>query len=1151
MRLRRLDLIRYGHFTDQIVDFGERAEGRRDLHIIYGPNEAGKTTAVSAYLDLLYGIRSGAYAFLHPEATMRIGGALELGGRLHEFIRIKATANSLLDAQSLPIAESAIRAELGAIERDGYCSMFSLDDDSLEEGGDGILKSQGDLGQLLFSASAGLSELSQQLAKVRGEADAFYRFHGRQTKLAQLKERLAALKKERDAIDTQASHYAELVQTRDRLAAQHAAAIEARGAVQSRRDALQRQLLALPRLARLRALRDQLAPLQTLPEAPQAWAAALPALIRQELTLAAELKANARRIAELEAALAEMMADPAALAIADRLEGLGALPARHATAVQDIPKLKLELDEIDETIRSVLVQLGRRAETEPQRLLIEAAETGRLRDLMETRSGIEADRQRTADELAQAAQDLQQAETALANAGGSTSGEDARIDALSKAAAAARAVDHISRCRAARRLAAQAEATLQERLAALRPWQGDGTALANLAVPGEDEIQGWQLALTEAQRRIDRHAGEVDRLGAELTRLTAARDAIGETTGLVTDDAAGQIRTAREQAWAAHRSTLDEVSADRFEAALRRDDHVTDSRHLHATALADLHRTSQELAVRDAECKRATEQRDQAAETQRSLLGKVASAAGHLSLPAELSVAQLKDWLARRNHALEAKRLAQEARSALDDAADDAALAVERLSAALTAAGLAMPDAPALDALLVAADAAIGAEATLKHLRAKVRDGDQEVQRRMRAAAQAEAAATEWDTAWTAACADCWLGATGQIPTPAAARAILDALGQLGPALTARASLMRRLDSMARDQTLFAEAVAALADPLGLTVTDAAVTAKAIRDRVKAAETAQAKRRDAEDALAAAEQESQALADAKAVLADAKGKMTALFDVETLEEVEAALSALARRAELTAQRDQAEAEILDALRAESIGEAESALDAMDRDDLLREQRDLETRFDNEDASCQALFSKLSNAIDAVEAIGGDARAAEIEERRRTVSVELEDEARQYLRLRMGGAAAEQALRIYRDRHRSSMMDRASEAFAVISRGAYARLETQRRKDSEILLAITAAGGSKEAEQLSKGTRFQLYLALRVAGYHEFVRTRTPVPFVSDDIMETFDDFRAEEAFRLFADMAAVGQVIYLTHHAHLCDIAAKVCPDVQIHVFGQ
>lgn len=51
-------------------------------------------------------------------------------------------------------------------------------------------------------------------------------------------------------------------------------------------------------------------------------------------------------------------------------------------------------------------------------------------------------------------------------------------------------------------------------------------------------------------------------------------------------------------------------------------------------------------------------------------------------------------------------------------------------------------------------------------------------------------------------------------------------------------------------------------------------------------------------------------------------------------------------------------------------------------------------------------------------------------------------------------------------------------------------------------------------------------------------------------METFDDFRAEEAFRLFMDMAGVGQVIYLTHHAHLCVIAQRICPSAKIHNLG-
>lgn len=47
-------------------------------------------------------------------------------------------------------------------------------------------------------------------------------------------------------------------------------------------------------------------------------------------------------------------------------------------------------------------------------------------------------------------------------------------------------------------------------------------------------------------------------------------------------------------------------------------------------------------------------------------------------------------------------------------------------------------------------------------------------------------------------------------------------------------------------------------------------------------------------------------------------------------------------------------------------------------------------------------------------------------------------------------------------------------------------------------------------------------------------------------METFDDTRSGAAFALLSQMSTTGQVIYLTHHRHLCDIARATCPDVQL-----
>jgi len=59
--------------------------------------------------------------------------------------------------------------------------------------------------------------------------------------------------------------------------------------------------------------------------------------------------------------------------------------------------------------------------------------------------------------------------------------------------------------------------------------------------------------------------------------------------------------------------------------------------------------------------------------------------------------------------------------------------------------------------------------------------------------------------------------------------------------------------------------------------------------------------------------------------------------------------------------------------------------------------------------------------------------------------------------------------------------------------------------------------------MSKGTRFQLYLALRLAGYRRICNTRESLPFIGDDIMETFDDNRAEATLRQFCEIAKEGQ----------------------------
>ena len=71
MRLRNLSLDRFGRFTGKTYDFGP-ASASGDFHVIYGPNEAGKTTTMEGFLRLLYGFpHQDSYGFQHQRKNLK------------------------------------------------------------------------------------------------------------------------------------------------------------------------------------------------------------------------------------------------------------------------------------------------------------------------------------------------------------------------------------------------------------------------------------------------------------------------------------------------------------------------------------------------------------------------------------------------------------------------------------------------------------------------------------------------------------------------------------------------------------------------------------------------------------------------------------------------------------------------------------------------------------------------------------------------------------------------------------------------------------------------------------------------------------------------------------------------------------------------
>jgi len=1151
MRLSRLDLTRYGKFTNHSIDFVQTEAGRPDLHIIYGPNESGKSTALAGFLDLLFGIEMRSrYNFRHPYAAMEIGAALELDGVIRELVRRKKPQNSLLDSAGQPVAEASVLGELGRIDRESYRAMFSLDDDTLEAGGNDILASKGDLGQLLFSASTGLADLSQSLVKLQDEATEFFKLHARGNELQTLKARLGTLKDERDKIDVIASAHYQLVEARDRAMSQYNEAIRVRGATSLRVHGIECQLRALPKRARLRLLRVEQALSTELPVPPGIWSQEVPNLQRQQTELTTRRDGIGTQIARLISEIDSIAIDEAALLVVDRLDRLKLARGRYETAEKDAPARRQELQQIDREIAGIIHQLERDPDTDPQSLLLGASIAGELRDLIEQRSGVQAALGGAQNELTQAEQMLADAQAEFASDGGEggSPGTQAGTTGLVEVLALLQNDDHAARRRAAEKSRTKHTETLTERLRLLAPWQGDGELLVGIVVPHLAEVMSWKQTEVDAQQQIERHDEEIARYNGEIRRLNAEKLAIGASAGIVDDQHAATIRAAREEAWASHKTNLDRASADAFEATLRRDDITTNAHLLHAQDLAKLHQATQALAIAEANLGHAVERRQDSITRLQSIHDRIAAAVRSF-LPPDTSSARLETWLGARERALEARGELRQAECDLREAQSDARSARIRILGALVAAGVSHDGDAGLDILRATAEAAIKRAADRALLQNRLKELAQLAARRRREWEQETAADQAWRTGWTQVCGTCWLGAAGVPPLTGTVREILQQLTKLAPALEKRAALANRIQDMEDDKANFAAEVVAIAVGLGMDG-----VADSVADLVTAIDTRAAKLRSDQSVrnakiktLEDTKREGRDLEEKIVLYEKGTAEMKTFFEVVSLAEVAQKLLEFEKQISLRKQVTEIEREICEELACAGVAEAEAVLDQADRLTLEGELTDLKGRLIDQDQLVQELFAAQRRAVERLDAVGGDGAVARIDEERRTILLEIEDKAMRYLRLRLGIVAAERALRLYREHHRSSMMQRASEAFKTISRGAYTRLSTQPDKDSEILIGIEADGGSKIASDMSKGARFQLYLSLRVAGYHEFALTRRPVPFIADDIMETFDDFRAEEAFQLFADMAQIGQVIYLTHHRHLCEIAKHVCPSVRVH----
>jgi len=1132
MRLTELTIENYGCYGRRTLTLPEDA----GLTLLYGPNEAGKSTCLEAISDFLFTIpKNTPRGNLFGYDGMRLGATMRTaGGELITLRRRKGNGKTLIDAAGNALDETALAPVLGAITRERFTTLFGLDHESLRVGGDRLLHADGDIGRLIVEAGGGLRALVQRLEAIDSEANGlFAKTRAGSRAFYQSLGAYEAADKFVRANQLSRDTYEQTRKAAERSAKAAQDLREERRQIVTEISGLERILRVAPHLRE----RDQLMLELASYEDAAGYAETLSEQVQDALGQADDatmaLESALQQRDKLAARIAGLpVSQPFAAAEKD-IRSLSERALHVAKARGDRSNRQLEIDQGEAQLANLRRMLGVDQDEDLAEKLPEPAAVERVRALA-------ADAIERAPQLSSAARrvteltdDLSAVDARIEIAKSDGFGMPLDIAASQFASLAAQKASLDAR----QRSVDGASTRLRDGLAALECRSVED--LLGVLCPAPELVRAEQVARDAIKAQQMEHQ-RLKREGlAEIESGEGEIAALQATGRIATQTVVVEARSLRTTLWFPIRAAYVDghtpedpqaraQAASEFEKQLTDADDLADRRADEAERAAALGEAERRVAR--AREKLGAAERELSALDQQLRDRETAFLADYPIVGQRPTLAALLDFAERRQQLLDAT---EAIRAQTDELAIDAgqlAPTIELLGRAETRLGLTGADVLAARVQTLQSALARHEAAHNAYLR-DCRD-------QQGLAGQLKAASTEhnrlkaeqvsWTEAWPTAAAALGLVAS---TTPQAASAITTEWAGARGVLTAIAQTRQRLVRMDEDEAALALDVAALANQLEVDVpADPVAGAKMLQDRWTANEAVRVQHDsvmpDLEEARIAVEigQRTHALAEgaldrlaleagiARADLPPAADRQKARLDC-------AARLAVVERTAMEAGDRLTVAELIEQWAARDLDVLRAALsDARARSAAIEEE--LETAILDE-----------KTARDALVAFSSESQVSRAMVERESASAQMHLALERYLELSLARDVVAAAMAQIRAEQQDPLIARAGLLFAASTRGEFSGIETDiDDKGQPIVVGRRANGGTATVSTMSDGTRDQLFLSFRLASLENYASATEPLPFVADDILVHFDDERSKATLDLLADYGKHNQVLLFTHH---------------------
>ena len=197
----------------------------------------------------------------------------------------------------------------------------------------------------------------------------------------------------------------------------------------------------------------------------------------------------------------------------------------------------------------------------------------------------------------------------------------------------------------------------------------------------------------------------------------------------------------------------------------------------------------------------------------------------------------------------------------------------------------------------------------------------------------------------------------------------------------------------------------------------------------------------------------------------------------------------------------------------------------DRDSLRYEIQRLRDEIEGLRLRRDELLKEIGSFNERMKRLVSTDELRELRTRREQIVGTLRELTRRWAIVKTAKVILEQAKRSYEEKSQPEVLRTGSKFFSIFTHGRYSKVYFDIERHG--IRVQNSFGGWKEVAELSRGTREQLFLALRF-GY--ILSLANGLPVIMDDILVNFDSARMKSAVQAILELSSQRQVLFLTCH---------------------